>query len=57
LVKPFDLVFTVFDADLAKLSADRLEQLIVGLLQKAGALQSSVPTGAHAIVKKVSKED
>lgn len=56
-VGSFDLVFTVFDEKLAEVPAAELEQLVDGLLKKAGVIHEAAATATHAIVKKVAKED
>lgn len=43
-----DLIFTVFDSQLAELPAPKLESAVVGLLQKAAGQASA---GDHDIVK------
>jgi ribonuclease P protein component len=48
--QPFDLVFTVFNAQLADMPAPELQQLVSSQLEKAGAVPSVSPA-PRAIVK------
>ena len=53
ITRPYDLVFTVFDAQLAELEGVKLRQLVHSQLRKAGVI-TSVSGGSRAIVE--SKE-
>ena len=48
--QPYDLVFTVFGAQLAELDAGQLSRLVLGELQKSGATRT-IKQPPHAIVK------
>ena len=50
ITQPFDLVFTVFAAQVADMEVSALERLVRGQLQKAGAMSSVTPS-TRAIVK------
>lgn len=50
---PFDLVFTVYNDQLATMPADELQTAVIGQLKKACVLDDSAPTpgASHAIVE------
>lgn len=53
IVKPYDLVLTVFSDQVAEMEATELEKLVLQLLQRAGVVVASRPTGGgpRAIVE------
>ncbi len=51
IVKPYDFVFIIFSSQLNDLEPEKLTDMIIELLQKAGVIETS----EHAIVK--NKED
>ena len=48
---PYDIVCTVYAESVATLSADDLQRIIVGQLEKAAVLKSSASGEGHAIVE------
>jgi ribonuclease P protein component len=54
IVRPYDIVITVFSEQVAVMSAAELEAMIVGQLHKAGIVASEAAR-AHAIVERKEK--
>lgn len=50
ILRPYDIVITVFDDKVATLGASELERELIGPLEKAGIVGSGPVTTSHAIV-------
>lgn len=46
ITSPYDLVFTVYNEDVARMSHANLQRMILGLLERAGVMSRTSGTGA-----------